>query len=153
MTQIFGGTHSASKKSISGSPPSVMRVATYEELYLKIEDIQTLVELADEENDSSLQTEIVDGLDSVAYRLEQMELRLMLRGEFDKNNAILNIHSGAGGIDAQDWAGMLMRMYLRWCDQRGYETEIVDITAGRRSRYQKHNHPCYRQPRLRLSSG
>ena len=95
-----------------------------------MEDIQTLVELADEENDSSLQTEIVDGLDTVASRLEEMELRLMLRGEFDENNAILNIHSGAGGIDAQDWASMLMRMYLRWCDARGYQTEIVDITAG-----------------------
>jgi peptide chain release factor 2 len=59
-----------------------------------------------------------------------MELRLMLTGEFDENNAILNIHAGAGGIDAQDWAGMLMRMYLRWCDQRGYQTEIVDLTSG-----------------------
>lgn len=105
-------------------------VTTYEELYLKIEDIQTLVELADEENDNSLQAEIVDGLDNVASRLEQMELRLMLRGEFDENNAILSIHSGAGGVDAQDWAGMLMRMYLRWCDGRNYQTEIVDITAG-----------------------
>ena len=54
----------------------------------------------------------------------------MLTGEFDENNAILNIHSGAGGIDAQDWAEMLMRMYLRWCDQRSYQTEIVDITSG-----------------------
>ena len=59
-----------------------------------------------------------------------MELRLMLRGEFDENNAIVSIHSGAGGVDAQDWAGMLMRMYLRWCDGRCYQTEIVDITAG-----------------------
>ena len=59
-----------------------------------------------------------------------MELRLMLNGEFDENNAILNIHSGAGGVDAQDWAGMLMRMYLRWCDRRGYQTQIVDITVG-----------------------
>ena len=59
-----------------------------------------------------------------------MELRLMLNGDFDGNNAILNVHSGAGGVDAQDWAGMLMRMYLRWCDQRGYQTEIVDLTAG-----------------------
>ncbi len=105
-------------------------VGEYEELNLKIEDIQTLVELATEENDESLQTEIVDGLDSISNRLEQMELRLMLTGEFDENNAILNIHPGAGGIDAQDWAGMLMRMYLRWCDQRGYQTEILDITAG-----------------------
>lgn len=105
-------------------------VAAYEDLALKIEDIQTLLELATEENDGSLQNEIADGLDTVTQHLEQMELRLMLTGEFDENNAILSIHSGAGGIDAQDWAGMLMRMYLRWCDQRGYQTEIVDLTSG-----------------------
>ncbi|MDE0013056.1 MAG: peptide chain release factor 2 [Candidatus Poribacteria bacterium] len=111
---------------------SVLRdeFSAYEALNLKIEDIQTLLELASEENDGSLETEIAEGLDSVASRLEQMELRLMLNGDFDENNAILNVHSGAGGIDAQDWAGMLMRMYLRWCDQRGYQTEIVDLTAG-----------------------
>ena len=105
-------------------------VAAYEDLALKIEDIQTLLELATEENDESLQKEIADGVDTVTQHLEQMELRLMLTGEFDANNAILSIHSGAGGIDAQDWAGMLMRMYLRWCDQRGYQTEIVDLTSG-----------------------
>ena len=105
-------------------------VSQYEELNLKIQDIQTLIELAIEENDESLQTEVGDELESVASRLEQMELRLMLNGEFDENNAILNIHSGAGGVDAQDWAGMLMRMYLRWCDRRGYQTQIVDITVG-----------------------
>ena len=69
-------------------------------------------------------------MESVASCLEQMELQLMLNGEFDENNAILSIHSGAGGVDAQDWAGMLMRMYLRWCDRRGYQTQIVDITVG-----------------------
>ncbi len=105
-------------------------VGAYEDLALKIEDIQTLLELATEENDESLQKEIADGLNTVTQYLEQMELRLMLTGEFDANNAILSIHSGAGGIDAQDWAGMLMRMYLRWCDQRGYQTEIVDLTSG-----------------------
>ncbi len=105
-------------------------LGAYEALNLKIEDLQILLELASEENDASLQSEIADGLDSVASRLDQMELQLMLTGEFDENNAILNVHSGAGGVDAQDWAGMLMRMYLRWCDQRSYQTEIVDLTAG-----------------------
>ena len=105
-------------------------VGEYETLNRNIEDIQTLVELATEENDNSLQTEIVDGLENIANALEQLELRLMLNGEFDENNAILNIHPGAGGVDAQDWAGMLMRMYLRWCDQRGYQTQIVDIALG-----------------------
>ena len=105
-------------------------ISKYEELNLKIQDIETLIELAIEENDEGLQAEIGDGLESVTSRLEQMELQLMLNGEFDGNNAILNIHSGAGGVDAQDWAGMLMRMYLRWCDRRDYQTQIVDITVG-----------------------
>lgn len=105
-------------------------LGAYEALNLKIEDLQTLLELASEENDASLQTEIADGLERVTSHLDQMELQLILTGEFDDNNAILSVHSGAGGVDAQDWAGMLMRMYLRWCDQRGYQTEIVDLTAG-----------------------
>ncbi len=105
-------------------------ITSYEALALKIEDVQTLLALAIEENDTSLQTEIVEGLASISKYLDQIELQLMLNGDFDKNNAILNVHSGAGGIDAQDWAGMLMRMYFRWCDQRGYQTEIVHITPG-----------------------
>ena len=105
-------------------------IHTYEDLNTTAEDIQTLLELATEENDTSLHDEINDGLHTLDLRLQQMELRLMLTGEFDENNAILSIHSGAGGVDAQDWAAMLMRMYLRWCDQRGYQTEIVDLTSG-----------------------
>ena len=105
-------------------------ISAYEKLSLKIEDIQTLVVLATEENDESLHPEIASDLESVANHLQQMELRLMLTGEFDENNAILSIHAGAGGIDAQDWAEMLMRMYLRWCALRDYRTEIVDLAAS-----------------------
>ena len=105
-------------------------IAEYEKLDGSVDDLQTLVELAIEEDDSSLEVEIQDGLSTVTEQFEKIELRLMLDGEFDENNAILNIHSGAGGVDAQDWAGMLMRMYLRWCDQRNYTTEIADITPG-----------------------
>ena len=105
-------------------------ISEYEQLKRTVDDLQTLLELAIEENDTSLETEIQDGLSTIGVQFEKIELRLMLNGEFDENNAILNIHPGAGGIDAQDWAGMLMRMYLRWCDQRNYITEIVDLTAG-----------------------
>lgn len=103
-------------------------IADYEKLSDEIEELETLLELAIEENDATLHGELSSGLETAANRLDKMELRLMLNGEFDENNAILSIHSGAGGIDAQDWAEMLMRMYLRWCDRRGYQTEIVDIT-------------------------
>ena len=102
----------------------------YEKLKIGIEDLDILLELAIEEDDTSLVSEIQNGLSVVDKKFEKIELRLMLNGEFDENNAILNIHPGAGGVDAQDWAGMLMRMYLRWCDQRNFTTEIVDLTAG-----------------------
>lgn len=105
-------------------------IGEFEKLQNSVDDLKVLLELAIEEDDSSLEFEIQNGLTVVNTQFDKIELRLMLDGEFDKNNAILNIHPGAGGIDAQDWAGMLMRMYLRWCDQRSFTTEIVDLTAG-----------------------
>ncbi len=105
-------------------------IGEYEKIASSVEDIQTLLELAIEECDNSFEPEIESGLIEVGAQLEKIELRLMLNGEFDKNNAILSIHPGAGGVDAQDWAGMLMRMYLRWCDQHNYTSEIADITPG-----------------------
>ncbi len=105
-------------------------ISEFEKLQNTVDDLKVLLELAIEEDDSSLESEIQTGLSVVATQFDKIELRLMLDGEFDENNAILNIHPGAGGVDAQDWAGMLMRMYLRWCDQRSFTTEIVDLTAG-----------------------
>ena len=105
-------------------------ISEFEKLQNTVDDLKVLLELAIEEDDSSLESEIQNGLTVVNTQFDKIELRLMLDGEFDENNAILNIHPGAGGVDAQDWAGMLMRMYLRWCDQRSFTTEIVDLTAG-----------------------
>lgn len=105
-------------------------IGKYEKIKSAVDDLQILIELAIEENDTSLETEIQNGVTTITTQLEKLELRLMLNGEFDENNAILSINPGAGGVDAQDWAGMLMRMYLRWCDQRNYTTEIADLTAG-----------------------
>ena len=105
-------------------------ISEYDQLNRAVDDIQTLLELAIEEDETSLAAEIQSGVANVKRQFEEIELRLMLSGEFDQNNAILNIHPGAGGVDAQDWAGMLMRMYLRWCDQHKYTTEVVDITPG-----------------------
>ncbi len=105
-------------------------IGEYDKLSSAIDDLQTLLELGIEEDEPSLETEIQNGLSVVNKKFEKLELQIMLDGEFDENSAILSIHPGAGGVDAQDWAGMLMRMYLRWCDQRGYTTEVVDLTAG-----------------------
>ena len=75
--------------------------------------------------------------------MRELELARMLSGPHDASDAIVSINPGAGGIDAQDWAEMLMRMYLRWCERKGFKTEIVDLPAGRRSRHQgRVDSPC-----------
>jgi len=74
--------------------------------------------------------EIKKEIDSLSKDIESLELRTLLSGELDKNNAIITIHPGAGGIESQDWAQMLLRMYTRWAERLGYSTQIVDIQAG-----------------------
>ena len=69
-------------------------------------------------------------IDEIEKDLERSEFDVLLSGKYDQNNALLAIHSGAGGVDAQDWAEMLERMYLRWAENRGYKTEILDLSEG-----------------------
>jgi peptide chain release factor 2 len=80
--------------------------------------------------DASLAGEVEADLNSIASRLDEMELEAAFTGEFDSRNALLSIHAGAGGTESQDWVEMLMRMYLRWAEKRGYETEILESTPG-----------------------
>jgi len=95
-----------------------------------LDDSVSLIELGEESNDESLGSEISSELEKLANGIEELELHNMLGGEDDELNAILTIHAGAGGTEAQDWGEMLLRMYLRWCDRRGYKTEIVDRQDG-----------------------
>jgi len=80
--------------------------------------------------DSSMQAEITSEVDKLASLLDAMELERAFSGEYDARNAILSIHAGAGGTESQDWAQMLMRMYLRWAERRGYGTEVLDVSPG-----------------------
>jgi peptide chain release factor 2 len=96
----------------------------------RLNDISELVNLAEEENDSGLANELQTELNSIAERLEAMEFELAFSGPYDTRNAILSIHAGAGGTESQDWADMLLRMYLRWAERKGYKTEILDISPG-----------------------
>lgn len=105
-------------------------VERYGKLQSQVEDIETLLEMAEEEEDKSLCEEIEDELSDLEGKLDQVEFELMLSGEHDRDNAILEIHSGAGGTDAQDWAEMLLRMYLRWCEKKGYQTQSLDLLPG-----------------------
>ena len=91
-------------------------------------DIAELISLAEE--DASLEAEIRSEIEEVTSRLDELELERALGGEYDVRDAILAIHAGAGGTESQDWAQMLMRMYLRWAERRGYQAEILDISPG-----------------------
>ncbi len=89
-------------------------------------DIAELISLGD----SSLEAEIQSEVEKLASQLDELELERAFSGEYDARNAILSIHAGAGGTESQDWAQMLMRMYLRWAERRGYQAEVLDVSPG-----------------------
>jgi len=101
-------------------------IASYEALKKRTEDTLELLEMADE----SMQAELTSEVEKIVRRIDRLELNTFLSGKYDRGNALLAIHAGAGGTDSQDWAAMLERMYLRWAERRGYETDILDRTEG-----------------------
>ncbi len=98
--------------------------------YADLEDTEMLLDMAVEENDADTYLEIVATLDSLRETIDLVELECMFSGEHDGGNGIITIHAGAGGTEAQDWVGMLMRMYLRWAESKGFKTQILDLLAG-----------------------
>jgi len=95
-------------------------VQQWRELEKKVADIAELITLASEEEDALLEAEIQPEIETVASRLDELELEMAFSGVYDARNAILAIHAGAGGTESQDWAEILLRMYLRWAERRGY---------------------------------
>lgn len=91
------------------------------------DEILLLIDMVQEENDPSMVSDIRNNVKDLEKRVEDLRLSTLLKGEYDKNNAILSIHSGAGGLEAQDWAEMLLRMYTRWSERKGYKLETLDI--------------------------
>ena len=96
----------------------------------RLSDVRTLSDLAREEADDSVEQEIADGLSGLRADLEKMELRALFSDEHDERDAICEVHSGAGGTDAQDWAEMLLRMYTRWAQTRGFDVELDELQEG-----------------------
>ncbi len=105
-------------------------VSGWQALTQQCEDLQGLLNLASGEKDAAMLAEVEEEAGRLARQVEAAELRLMLGGEYDDHDALLSIHAGAGGTDAQDWAEMLLRMYLRWAERRGMETDILEILPG-----------------------
>ncbi len=105
-------------------------VSAYRALQQKYDDAATLIEIGYEENDAELLPEIEEGIRSFEAELEDMRIRTLLSGEYDRNNAILRLNAGAGGTEACDWVGMLYRMYCRWAENKGFSVETLDYLDG-----------------------
>jgi len=106
-------------------------VELFDELAAALEDVETLDQLAREEADEFQEDEIAAAVRSLDRRLGELELRSLFAGEHDEHDAICEVHAGEGGTDAQDWAEMLLRMYLRWAERRGLTTEVEEASPGR----------------------
>jgi len=118
-------------RAVTGELSSVIDdLNRYDDLVGKLEDAETLAEMARDEGDDSLEPEIDGGIASLSATLDELELRALFTGEHDEGDAVVEVHSGAGGTDSQDWAEMLLRMYLRWAERRGFKIEVDEVSAG-----------------------
>ncbi|WP_294129696.1 peptide chain release factor 2 [uncultured Clostridium sp.] len=104
------------------------KIDRYENLVSRLDDVEVLAELA--EDDEETVNEVITEIRDIEKLIEEYKIELLLSGEYDRNDAILNLHAGVGGSDANDWTLMLLRMYTRWCEKKGYKVETLDILEG-----------------------
>lgn len=105
------------------------QVKEYDDLLLEVDDLDLLIELILEESAYDMYKEVKESLKAISKKAESFKLDTLLSGEYDSKNAILAIHSGAGGLEAQDWAEMLLRLYRRWADNRGFQVETLNLLS------------------------
>ncbi|HHU70349.1 MAG TPA: peptide chain release factor 2 [Thermoanaerobacterales bacterium] len=107
-------------------------VERYEKMKARIEDLMVLIQLVVEEDiiDPDIKKEIEGNVEQLKQDMDEFKLLTLLKGKYDKNNCIFSLHAGAGGTEAQDWAQMLLRMYTRWADMKGYEVQTLDFLPG-----------------------
>lgn len=103
---------------------------SWQKLEQKVNELAELIDLCLQEGDVSLEQEICSEIDHLSSQLDRLDFQLLLGGEYDRTGAILAIHAGAGGTESQDWAEMLLRMYMRWAEKRGYRAELWDTSPG-----------------------
>ncbi len=106
------------------------RLEEFHKAQKRLTDVGGFLELLNESHDPALETDVAKEMGELASLIDRMEADYFLSGEYDHLGAILSIHPGAGGTEAQDWAAMLLRMYLRWAETRGFKTELVDQMPG-----------------------
>lgn len=126
----FWDNNEKAQKVIDESNDLKGKVDSLTDLETKFEDLQVAYELVKEEEDEDLQAELEESLGEARTAFNHYETRLLLSGPHDRNNAILELHPGAGGTEAQDWASMLLRMYTRWAENKGFTVETLDYLPG-----------------------
>ena len=130
MVQDFWNDAEKSSKKLQEIKQLKDKVESYEELCTKLEDTLMLCEMAIEENDESSVEEVVSETEFIETEAEKKRIEVLLCGPYDKNNAILSFHPGAGGTEAQDWASMLYRLYTRWGEKHGFNVKLIDWLDG-----------------------
>lgn len=126
----FWDNNESAQQVISDMNAVKASVDDYNKLQQEYDDISVMLELAEEEDDDSLEAEIMEASKALVAKLSDFELQLLLNQPYDKMNAILELHPGAGGTESQDWGSMLLRMYTRWAEKRGFKVETLDYLAG-----------------------
>lgn len=119
-------------KVLKGLKNTVDEYNRIETLY---EDVETLIEMGYEDNDQTILDEVKENMEQFVASFENLRVTTLLSGEYDRDNAILTLHAGAGGTESCDWASMLCRMYLRWAERKGFATEILDFLDGDEAGY------------------
>ena len=128
--QDFWNDNMAAQKVMQQISQRKEWVEAWQSIQRKLHDAEALLELSEESSDQSYLQEIQAEIAALEKGIGDLEFRNMLSGADDEKNCIITIHSGAGGTESQDWAEMLMRMYLRWCERKGFKTFLLDETAG-----------------------
>lgn len=130
LREGFWDDPDAAKRLLSQRSAVEQTLGRIDGLGREVDEMRELLELAEGEHDASMVSEVGGQVATIDKRVRELELERMLSGTHDRANAIVSINPGAGGVDAQHWAEMLMRMYLRWCERRGFKTEIVNFQPG-----------------------
>ncbi len=125
--QGFWGDQNRAQKIMKEKKSLEDRVSEYEGLSGRLEDLKIMIEMAEEADDAETAEEAKAEKAALVEDLENLKLKTLLNEKYDENNAIISIHAGSGGTEAMDWAEMLLRMYLRWCEKRGFKAKIMDM--------------------------
>ena len=123
----FWENHETAQKLLKEKKTLENKVVAFRNLETALEEVEILIDMAQEEEDASMIEEIKEVFQQFKTNMETLRIQTLLSGEYDRNNAIISIHAGTGGVDAMDWAEMLLRMYTRWSDKKGYKCRMLDL--------------------------